>query len=273
MLTIAGAWNDYLNGKMPRDAFRGYNILTDDQLKVGGGDAWVPLAKWTINQTGAVKFDIQSRFKEEPTWEQSFRVIPGLNRLVNVTRMGEYEDAMSAMNKQAEKEAGERIDKTKRVVESAKSGESIMDFLKKEKPETINEAKELYAMRERIKAKGANDPIVRVLSQGTSVAQRRAAIKALQGRVPDENLALLLDAAQDEKLISEQAKFGIYIDLYNGKKEIYDEPTIKDVVKSYRRMPKKLQIELYPMLEKAILASQEYKQFSGETADTVLQEK
>jgi hypothetical protein len=219
------------------------------------------------------RFNIQSNFKDEPTWEQSVRVIPGINALMSVTNMGEYEKAMDAMNEQAAEEARTRIDTKERITESAKSGESIMDFLKKEKPETLGQAKELYAMRERIQAKGSNDPIVRVLSQGTSGAQKRAAIKSLQGQVPDENLATLLDAAEDEKLISPKAKFGIYIDLYNGKKEIYDEPTIKDVVESYQRMPKKLQEELYPMLEKAILASDEYKQFSQENPDTVSQQK
>lgn len=273
LITIASAYSDYLNGRMPRDAYRGYNILTDDELKTGGVDAWTPLAKWTLNQTGLARFNIQSNFKDEPTWEQSVRVIPGINALMSVTNMGEYEKAMDAMNEQAAEEARTRIDTKERITESAKSGESIMDFLKKEKPETLGQAKELYAMRERIQAKGSNDPIVRVLSQGTSGAQKRAAIKSLQGQVPDENLATLLDAAEDEKLISPKAKFGIYIDLYNGKKEIYDEPTIKDVVESYQRMPKKLQEELYPMLEKAILASDEYKQFSQENPDTVSQQK
>jgi len=273
LLTIAGAWSDYLNGRMPRDAWRGFDILTEDELKYGGVDAWTPLAKWTLNQTGLVKLDVHSKFKEEPTWEQSFRVIPGLNALLDVTNMGEYEKAMRAVREQAAKEAGERIEKRERIVESAKSGESVMEFLRKEKPSTIGEAKELYAMRERIKAKGSNDPVIRVLSQSTSNAQKRAAIKAMQKVVPERNLSLLLDAAEEEKILSEQVKFDIYIDLYNDQDTIIDEPTIKDVVGSYQRMPKELQGELYPLLEKKILHSDEFKKFTGKAVNAVTEEK
>ena len=182
MLTIAGAWKDYAEGQMPRDSFRATDILTEDELKAGGIEAMMPLAKWTLNRTGLLKLDLHDRFRDQPLWEKTARVAPGLNALLLVTNMGEYEQLREQIIKTQAQEAGERLALGKRIKAGVAAGTEPIEFAFAETPESRAELGRLTKQFGRAQARSSEDVVTRALLGTTSNAQKVAVLQVARSR-------------------------------------------------------------------------------------------
>ena len=198
LFELLGAWGTYLAGKNPRDAFRGNDILTDDELAAGGVDALLPMVKWSINQLGLVKLNIHDSFRDEPLMEKVLAFTPILNRWLRITNYGTQEKLQVAKEKAAMTEARGRLVKNRSIDELIKdSQEGKMDGSKTST--IIRKGIELgysgkglkdfvrQAYRRELKAT-SHDPVVRTLMGASSNAQKKAILTSstITGRFKDE---------------------------------------------------------------------------------------
>jgi hypothetical protein len=101
MLTIPQKWLEYAQGVNPIDPFHNRPIVPPTAFSAGGLDSLVPMAQWTVNQTGygdflgvggAVKLGANSLFhfdqNKQTTTEATISTIPVLNRLLKISDYG-----------------------------------------------------------------------------------------------------------------------------------------------------------------------------------------
>lgn len=94
-ITVPAAWATLATGRNPVDALRGNNIVPKTEFAAGGLNTIVPMAGWTLRQTGVLNF-----FRYDPkansTTEISLGAIPGANKFVRVSEQGYLEQTEAA---------------------------------------------------------------------------------------------------------------------------------------------------------------------------------
>lgn len=172
---ILGAWIEFLKGGNPRDKFRGQDILTEQERLAGGMEAFEPMIRWTLNETGITRLDIRDRVKNEPITKTVVTSLPMLNRFIRINRQGEYEVAASAKREVASGESKESLKMKDEAIKAIKKGVSEEGFTAGAK--TFNESKKRKDVYSRL-AKGLlNDPYVMAALSATSNAQKAAVLR------------------------------------------------------------------------------------------------
>lgn len=186
LFEVAGAWGDFLSGENPRDNFRAQDILTDDEHAAGGLDAFEPMARWTLNQTGFFRLDIRDRIKNEPIHKAVVTSIPILQSFILVTRTGERERINDEVKKVKEAEAEERLALREAARDAIRAGKTVEELIDEADPQTSDELRKIQSTYEKSKNKVTNDPAVQAVISATSTAQKVAALKAVRGRYMTE---------------------------------------------------------------------------------------
>lgn len=94
VIEIADKWGQFFSGNAPVD-YRNQQILTDDEKKVGGIYAVMPMLGWTLKESGVSNF-----FKYDPRastfTEAAIGSVPAFNRFLKITDSGIRENQRQA---------------------------------------------------------------------------------------------------------------------------------------------------------------------------------
>ncbi len=108
LLSVPLMWSEYSAGINPYDFFRRNNVLSKQQMKIGGWDAWKILLKKSSNELGGgLLYRFPSRFESQrqSTLEKTLRTFPGsiLGTFVKVSDAGLGEQYDAAWEDEARK--------------------------------------------------------------------------------------------------------------------------------------------------------------------------
>lgn len=168
-ITTPYNWALFAQGQIPKDGFRGWDILTEDEMKAGGWDALEPMVRWTINQSGLVRLDIMDRAKESPIQKTTLSVLPVLQSMVRITNYGQVEKGMELVKGKQAEEARARLERKDQIKEAVRSGKSKEEFryeFPAKERSTVEKAFEKLAIRKE------KDPVKTALSRMTSNKQK-----------------------------------------------------------------------------------------------------
>jgi hypothetical protein len=108
IVTVPAAWAQFASGHNPRDPFTGRDIVPSREWAAGGMDSFVPMAGWTLNQSGVgnwLRWDPRS----ETTWEAVLSATPGINRVAKVSDQGLREQQRAGMDEEAAQRARAKL--------------------------------------------------------------------------------------------------------------------------------------------------------------------
>jgi len=176
-ISIGGVWSDYTKGKMPRDDYRGSDILTQKELDAGGTDALIPMLKWTANQSGHVRFDIHDRYKDDPMYKKVLPFVPILNRYIKITKYGRAQTLYKDLDKARKVDARESIDKDKMAKKVMAGEATILDAMPmmKNKSDLVLFLKKINKTKYLAKS---DDPVAIVIKSATSKAQKKEVFRS-----------------------------------------------------------------------------------------------
>ena len=200
-------WTDFLSGRNPSDDFRGRNILTDQQMAAGGMDAFSPMVRWTINQTGLARLDTTDRIKNDPIYKTVISSLPILQRLVRIDRQGEYELAEAARKDVAQKEAKQSIEMREAAREAIRKGKTVQEFIKGTEISSKEDLNLNMNAYKSVSKEGENDPAIRSLRKANSNNQKLAILKDVKTRMAEDEFNSFLNDLYRKKIIS--AKVGV----------------------------------------------------------------
>ncbi len=118
VLSMGYKWSQYLSGQNPRDDFRGRNVLSDDQQRVGGWDRLKPMLLWTTDQFGGPGHAVRvitewdrNNFTGEKTTttEKVVNSTPGLSRILHVSDRGATERQYQEVEEEDREDAKLRL--------------------------------------------------------------------------------------------------------------------------------------------------------------------
>lgn len=193
-ISMVGKWGAFLSGHVPQDDFRGRPILTDDQAKAGGMEAFEPMALWTANQFGVTRFDIFDRLKDQPMYKKILALTPGINRFIKVTNYGEVEKYNQAKEGEQKKEASARL----KAAEDIKNGVLT--------PDMADTKKQLRSMEKKVaknEIRAGYDSMAKSIMSATSNGQKLAVLKAgSENYKTSKEFNSYLEGLYDKKAIS-----------------------------------------------------------------------
>lgn len=206
-IELIGAWASYLTGGRPRDMFRDQDILTEDELRAGGIDAFRPMWLWTINQFGFTKFDLRMR-PEQPisSLERMISLTPGVNRFLRVTDYGLTEALREAKSSVTQSQARERLERRRAMIEGVEEGRDLFEV----EGELELERRQRSGFRRsyrRQQALATGNPILKALAGARSTEEQVAVLEAARVQFSaDADFEDFVRDAQRQGLISRQAR-------------------------------------------------------------------
>lgn len=108
IVTVPAAWSQFASGHNPRDPFTGRDIVPAREWAAGGMDSFVPMAGWTLNQSGVGNW-LRWAPKAETTWEAVLSATPGINRVAKVSDQGLREQQRAGMEEEAAQRARAKL--------------------------------------------------------------------------------------------------------------------------------------------------------------------
>ena len=108
IVTVPSAWSQFASGHNPRDPFTGRDIVPSREWAAGGTDAFIPMAGWTLNQSGVGNW-LRWDPKSETTWEAVLSATPGINRVAKVSDQGLREQQRAGMEEEAAQRARAKL--------------------------------------------------------------------------------------------------------------------------------------------------------------------
>lgn len=228
VVTAGSAAAEFATGRNPYDSFRNRNVLTDQEFKAGGWQAFRKFAGWEFQQLGGGivwKFYPGESRPKKQTWGQFVLELPVVSNIIGrfykITQSGQAtvlrEAAGPAERTEARRGLAER-DAVNEAVSAAqrspKPGESTIATAQRL---TFQIARDLYkdpkeradrrtAIRQRVQmalARGQDDPTTDALLSVTSNAQKVAVLKAARARMSESEFAEWLKQARYSRVLSE----------------------------------------------------------------------
>lgn len=197
LFDLLSKWGQFLGGKNPRDDFRQRDILTEDQRKAGGWDAFEPMLIYTANQTGFSGFQVYDRLKDQTTWKKALGLTPILQSFWRETNYGQQENFREILNEAQKQEAQDRLRLNEQIeADPEKAVAGIEDGRKRT-------AVQRKISREEVKR--GTDPLAKVLIQATSNNQKLAVFKSAFDQFSNaQQLQKYLEALIESKVITEK---------------------------------------------------------------------
>jgi hypothetical protein len=205
MLQIYLTWFQLLTGKNPRDAYRGREILTEDELAAGGIRAIKPVFVWTVRQFGDVgkvaSLALVDSDSSKPLWEKVLTASPVLHRWVRTSDYGLTEKLREATIPQKQLEARRRLDIKDAVRDAIKQNTPLSKAVSQfDNVKDQREFIRLYS-EEMIKS---SDPVARAILQATSNDQKVQILNWLRHQFSSEREYLeYVSRLKQAKVISE----------------------------------------------------------------------
>jgi hypothetical protein len=156
-LEMAHNWAQFIQGKNPRDAFRGRDVVPRDEWAAGGWYSTEAMIRWTMDQFG-VASTIAHGFigkpgnpAQETYAEKIIGSLPGIERIVRMSNRGMQEDAWAEVREEEGESARRRLklDKvTRRMVRDryrlSRLGEERLSQTDNTKRLLLNEHYKIY---------------------------------------------------------------------------------------------------------------------------------
>lgn len=213
LFNVAGGWLEFMQGRSPRDDYRGYDVVGKDQMAVGGMDAFAPMLLWTANQTGLTAFNVVEMGKERGIGKTIQAITPGVSAFYRETDYGEQQIYQKAAKLALKEEAAARIDLKDSAKKYVREGENPdMSGMDRE------EKKKFDKYADKFEAKASQIPLSRALASAGSNAQKVEMIKAAYETFDDgRELVGYLTQALNQGLISADLLGEVMRDYYSGR--------------------------------------------------------
>lgn len=198
---IVSNWVKYMAGGTPYDDFRDQPVLTEQERDAGGMDAFEPMMRWTLNETGLLRLDVRDRLKDEPIYKTFVTSMPILQRFIRVGRTGERETAQEAAKPVAQEEARRSLGIKQMARDAIRAGKSVQEFTR-EAPDRDTRDKMERSFNDLMKG-FTSDPIVQALNSAGSNVQKAAILKeGLKGFENQEDAQAFIQALRKNRIIS-----------------------------------------------------------------------
>jgi DNA polymerase III sliding clamp (beta) subunit (PCNA family) len=211
-------WNNFLNGRPPRDTFRGYDIVSDTEMKAGGWYKTEPMLKWTFNQLGLSRIDVRDKIKDLNRFEKSISMTPILGRFFKISNRGLSESLSEKTSEQEKEEARISLKKKNALI---KYTNKFVDDKDADIEEIFKElAIDVYGDQENVKdekildlekdfvksvLKTKNDPYINSLIYATTNKQKGEIILDMKNNLPEEEFKNYIIMLLSTKIIGETA--------------------------------------------------------------------